>query len=97
MKRVVVTLIVLLTVVNANVKDDGKKLYIKENCQKCHLQDSSFDPNSIDKPGVQSKVKSKDDIHKWVASCDNYFGVGWFPEEQKSVEKYLNSVFYKFK
>jgi len=35
-------------------------------------------------------------VKKWVVSCDNYFDIGWFPEDQEKVAAYLNSVHYKY-
>ena len=81
---------------NSDIKE-GKELYLEANCQKCHLQDEKFDPNSIKKEGLKSKVKQMKDLHKWVKDCDNYFSIGWFPEEQDKVVKYLNKVFYRLK
>jgi hypothetical protein len=77
--------------------NEGKELYLEAKCQKCHLQDEKFDPNSIKKEGVKSKVKNLKELKKWVIDCDNYFSVGWFPEEQDKVVKYLNETFYKLK
>lgn len=94
-------LIALLPILSLNLYADdikeGKELYLKAKCQRCHLQDNKFDPNSINKEGLSSKVKNKEDIHKWVESCDTFFSVGWFPEEIDKVTSYLNSVHYKFK
>ncbi len=98
MKRILLTLpfFLVLNVVANDIKE-GKELYLEANCQKCHLQDSKFDPNSINKDGLTSKVKNKKDIHKWVESCDNYFNIGWFPKEIDKVTEYLNTIFYKLK
>ena len=94
MKSMIIVLLISITY--ANSVKDGKSLYLKAKCQRCHLQGINFDPNSVNKPGLLSQVKSKKGIHKWVVSCDNYFSVGWFPSEHKSVAKYLNKVFYKY-
>ncbi len=79
----------------ANPIEEGKELYLEAKCNKCHLQDKQFDPNSIKKEGLTSKVKSKKDLQKWVTGCNNYFSIGWFPEEEKEVATYLNAVYYK--
>jgi hypothetical protein len=94
-------LIFILTVItsifaNENIIKEGKELYLKANCQKCHLQDEKFDPNSIKKEGLKSKIKDKKGIHKWVVDCDSYFNIGWFPQEQDLVTEYLNRAYYKF-
>ena len=97
MRKIYIILILLVVSINANQIKSGEQLYIKANCQKCHLKGENFDPNSINKEGMLSQVKDKKGIHKWVESCDNYFNVGWFPEEIDRVSKYLNSKHYKFK
>lgn len=97
MKYIIIISIAFISTIYADSLKDGKSLYLEAKCQKCHLQYSKFDPNSINKPGMLSKVSNKSGIHKWVTSCDNYFDVGWFPSEQKEVAKYLNKVFYKYK
>ena len=75
---------------------EGRVLYLEAQCQKCHLQDAKFDPNSTKKEGVHSKVGNMKQVKKWVVSCDNYFDIGWFPEDQEKVAAYLNSVHYKY-
>ncbi|WP_457607443.1 hypothetical protein [Nitratifractor sp.] len=82
---------------NAGDVDKGKRYYLKAQCQRCHLQDADFDPNSVNKEGMVSKVKDLQSLKSWVVSCDNYFEVGWFPEEIDDVVRYLNSVHYRFK
>ncbi len=96
MRAVLITLLLSLNLFANDIKE-GKELYLDAKCQKCHLQDDKFDPNSIKKEGLSSKVKNKDDIRKWVESCDNFFNIGWFPEEIDKVTEYLNNSFYKFK
>ncbi len=76
--------------------EGGKALYLEAQCQKCHLQDAKFDPNSIKKEGAHSKVGNMKQVKKWVVSCDNYFDIGWFPEDQEKVAAYLNSVHYRY-
>jgi len=97
MKKLYISLILLAASINANQIKSGEKLYTTANCQKCHLQGEKFDPNSINKEGMLSQVKDKKGIHKWVESCDNFFNVGWFPEEVDKVAEYLNKSYYKFK
>lgn len=77
--------------------EDGRTLYLEAKCQECHLQDSKFDPNSIKKEGTNFKATDLKQIKKWVINCDNYFDIGWFPEEQENVANYLNKNFYKHK
>ena len=94
-KRILSTITLLTTIILANTTQEGKTLYLEAKCNKCHLQDSKFDPNSTKKEGLTSKVKSKKDLQKWVTDCNNYFSIGWFPEEEKEVATYLNAVYYK--
>jgi len=89
--------ILLSTLLQANSVEEGKKLYKSANCQKCHLLGENFDPNSINKEGLVSKVKTKKNLLAWVSSCDNFFNIGWFPQEQKDVAAYLNATHYKLK
>lgn len=97
MKRTLIfTLILFGFTVNAKVAHEGEAHYLKANCQKCHLQGEKFDPNSINKEGLTSKVKNRSDLKKWVSSCDSFFNVGWFPQEQEEVIEYLNKSHYKF-
>jgi len=92
------TLIALFFItIYANDVEEGKELYLEAKCQKCHLQDDKFDPNSLKKDGLSSKVKDKKGIKKWIVDCNSYFGVGWFPEEEEKVAKYLYESFYKKK
>ncbi|HGZ70077.1 MAG TPA: hypothetical protein ENL00_00320 [Nitratifractor sp.] len=99
MRYLVSTIIALLatTLLNANSVEEGKEHYMEAKCQKCHLSGDKFDPNSINKEGLASKVKNKKDIKTWVANCDNFLNIGWFPEEQAKVAEYLNSSHYKLK
>jgi len=96
MKRIFLALLPFGLLFSASVQE-GKTLYLEAKCQKCHLQDKSFDPNSINKEGKRSKVTDMKSLKKWVASCDHYFEIGWFPEEQDKVSQYLNSVHYQLK
>jgi len=97
MKYIITLSILLVTILPANKAQEGKKLYTSANCQKCHLMGKNFDSDSINKDDDLSQVKNKKGIHKWVESCDNYFNVGWFPEEIDKVTEYLNNTHYKFK
>ena len=98
MKYITFTIVFLFTtIIYANEAEEGKKLYTQANCQKCHLMGENFDPNSINKEGLVSKVKDIKGIKSWVAGCDSFFNIGWFPEEQAKVVKYLNATYYKLK
>lgn len=90
-------LIITFGLLHAGSVQEGKVHYLEAKCQKCHLQDAKYDPNSINKKGLVSKVTDIKSLKKWVASCDNYFDIGWFPEEQEAVSQYLNSVYYHYK
>ncbi len=90
--------IALLLVLSALTlySSEGERLYTEAKCQRCHLKGSNFDPNSINKAGKSSKVKDMKSLMSWIVSCDNYFSIGWFPEEQKEVAEYLNRTYYKY-
>ncbi len=97
MKKVIWMYAIMITVVFAANAETGKALYLEADCQKCHRQGETFDPNSINKAGRISKVKDIQGIHKWVEGCDSYFSIGWFPEEQNRVSVYLNATHYHLK
>ena len=94
MKKTVLIFLVMSAGAFAADMEKGEALYLKAQCQKCHLQGEKFDPNSINKEGKVSKVRDVQGIRSWVQGCDNYFDIGWFPEEQDLVSRYLNAVFY---
>ena len=97
MKYIALCAIFITSIFANSSVEEGRELYLEAKCQKCHLQDEKFDPNSLKKEGLSFKSKSIKDIHKWVVNCNEYFSVGWFPEEEDKVTEYLNKVFYKFK
>ena len=97
MKMTVVFIMTAMTLTTAENVKHGEALYLKAQCQRCHLQGKNFDPNSVSKEGKVSKVKDIRGIHNWVESCDNFFEIRWFPEEQDLVSRYLNAVYYHFK
>ena len=73
MKYITFTIVFLfITIIYANEAEEGKKLYTQANCQKCHLMGKNFDPNSINKEGLVSKVKDIKGIKSWVAECDSF-------------------------
>lgn len=69
---------------------EGEALYLEANCQKCHNQGSSFDSK-------KHKTTNKAELNSWVSSCAGFFDIGWFPEEEQKVQKYLNEEFYHLK
>lgn len=69
--------------------NEGKEFYIEANCAKCHGALPNFDPKN-------NKAKDIAGIESWVRACDGALSIGWFPEEQTSVAKYLNESHYKF-
>ena len=94
MKKILLMFVMLSAGVIAADAEKGEALYLKAQCQKCHLQGKDFDPNSVNKEGKVSKGSDVRGIHKWVEGCAHYFNIGWFPEEQDLVSRYLNAVFY---
>jgi len=95
MKKLFNISIFLLLVLNLDAKQlsvqatNGKELYRDANCQKCHAQDNNYDAK-------KRKSKNLNNLKTWVVSCDNFFEIGWFPEEQNDVIKYLNEIYYKY-
>ena len=69
---------------------EGKKLFDEANCKKCHIVDGDFDK-------MNGKVQNIQNLASWVSTCDNSLHIGWFPEEQEKVTKYLNETYYKLK
>lgn len=68
---------------------EGKELYQNTNCTQCHGDMGNFDLKN-------HKAENISDITTWVQRCDDGLGIGWFPEEQTSVVKYLNEAHYKY-
>ena len=82
-----------ITLHASSLSDDalkGEKLFNEAKCKKCHIVDGKFDK-------MNEKVQSIENLASWVSTCDNSLQVGWFPEEQKKVTKYLNETHYKLK
>jgi hypothetical protein len=69
---------------------EGKILFDNVSCKKCHISDGDFDK-------MNNKVKNIQNLASWVSTCDNSLHIGWFPEEQEKVTKYLNETYYKLK
>lgn len=86
--------LLLLITVNLNIYAfsqnalEGKKLYMDNNCQKCHYSGENYDPKSY-------KTKTLKDLNGWVSSCAQHFKIAWFPEEEIQVSTYLNESFYE--
>jgi len=68
---------------------NGQELYLDADCQKCHNQDNQYDAK-------KKKSKNIANLKTWVTSCDTFFEIGWFPQEQNDVIKYLNEIYYKY-
>jgi hypothetical protein len=68
---------------------EGMNLYAKANCQNCHNMDRYYDRKL-------NKTENFQDLISWTSSCDNYFNISWFPDEQKKVAIYLNEMCYKY-
>ena len=90
--KILVLLLISTSLTAVSLTEDGlvgKELYLDANCQKCHNQDATYDAK-------KKKSKNMDNLSMWVKNCDSFFEIGWFPEEQDSVIKYLNEVYYKY-
>ena len=68
--------------------ENGKVLYEKSKCQKCHGTEV-FTRNG-------RKVKSLKALETQVRMCDSQLSVNWFDEDISDVVAYLNKAFYKF-
>jgi cytochrome c peroxidase len=66
----------------------GQELFNEANCKKCHITNGKFDK-------MKGKVQNIKNLATWVSNCDNSLQIGWFPEEQEKVTKYLNETYYK--
>ena len=97
MNKIIILTAIVATLSQADNLKEAEKLYKEANCAKCHLSTDKFDPNSTKKEGLSFKSKNFKDVKQWIINCDDFFNVGWFPEEQTSVAKLLNKKFYKFK
>lgn len=71
--------------------DEGKNLH-DESCVNCHISQHNEDFYTKD----NRIVKDIFGLKSQVSRCVGFFNTGWFPEEEASVVKYLNTEFYKF-
>lgn len=67
--------------------EEGKELFNEASCFKCHNLNGDFNK-------MNNKVKNLENLAGWVSACDNNLNIGWFPDEQKKVVKYLNETYY---
>ena len=68
--------------------ENGKVLYEKSKCQKCHGTEVFTRKDR--------KVKSLKALETQVRMCDSQLSVNWFDEDISDVVAYLNKAFYKF-
>lgn len=68
--------------------DNGKILFDKADCQKCHSNDIFTKEDR--------KVTSLTELKDKVNVCDSQLSVNWFDDEVDDVVSYLNRDFYKF-
>ncbi|MEE9304377.1 MAG: hypothetical protein V3U84_11420 [Thiotrichaceae bacterium] len=67
---------------------NGKTLFDKSQCQKCHGTEVFTREDH--------KVKDVKGLEKQVRLCDSQLSVNWFDDEISDVVTYLNEAFYKF-
>ncbi|CAA6827225.1 MAG: Unknown protein [uncultured Thiotrichaceae bacterium] len=67
--------------------DNGKILFDKADCQKCHSTDIFTKENS--------KITNLKELKDKVNVCDSQLSVNWFDDEVDDVVAYLNRDFYK--
>ena len=72
--------------------DKGKELHDK-SCITCHMvaHDDDFYTRK------DSKITTLPKLTRRVSKCVQAFSLDWFPDEEKSVVKYLNKKYYQFK
>ncbi len=68
--------------------ENGKKLFDKSQCQKCHGTEVFTREDHT--------VKDIAGLSKQVRMCDSQLSVNWFDDEIADVVAYLNDAFYKF-
>ncbi len=67
---------------------NGKVLYDKERCSKCHSHDIFIDEDR--------KIKNFKRLKKQVQWCAFQNDADWFDDETYDVVHYLNHYFYQF-
>ena len=67
---------------------DGKAIH-DEKCLSCHQTEVYT--------RTDHKVTSLYGLGRQVSMCSQNLNTGWFPEDEKSVVKYLNDTFYHLK
>ena len=83
------TLSATSTTLNASGNaDNGKKLFDKSQCQKCHGTEVFTREDR--------QVKNIDELETRVRMCDSQLSVNWFDDEIADVVAYLNKAYYKF-
>ncbi len=88
--KVLFSIFFTLFIVTNVFGNEGKTLYVKAGCNKCHGIDNRYDPK-------KNKVKTLNNLKGWVSNCATHFDVKWFPDEEENVVKYLNETHYKLK
>ena len=89
-KFVLINLLILLFSNLAFSNENGKNLYSKANCQKCHKMVENFDPR-------KKQTRDYYSVESWVNSCSIYFKINWDPFEVEDVTNYLNDNYYHYK
>lgn len=87
-------LIIGLISASAFANEEAKELH-QESCLNCHIDnhDKAFYTEERDK----TNITSLSELAGQVSVCAQTLGVGWFPDEEKSVVDYLNKQYYMFK
>ena len=87
-KQLLVLLISLPLFGNISQEQQGKKIYLKADCQSCHYQDTNFDSKN-------NKVKNLSDLDNWLVGCGLKFDTNWKSKDETLVLKYLNNIYYQ--
>lgn len=86
MKKIIFIFTLLMSGLVSATEGQG---YVNESCLSCHGTEM------FNREG--SKIKNSFDLRRQVSYCRNHLSVDWFPDDEKSVVKYLNDTFYHFK
>jgi hypothetical protein len=74
----------------------GKKLYLEQNCARCHSEQFGGDGSKIYLRSDR-RVTSPEKLRAQVRFCSTQLDTHWFPEEEEHVAAFLNQQYYKFK
>ncbi len=86
---IVASLLIANTVLAEGNSTEGKKIYLKSECLRCHQSDKLFTRKD-------RKVKTLSQLNSQVRKCDTQLNSHLFDDEIEDVVAYLNQAYYKF-